>query len=117
VRPTVLVVDDHADFRRSACALLEAEGFDVVGEAGDGDEALAATARLEPLVVLLDVQLPGEDGIAVAGRMAGLSSPPIVVLVSGRDARTYGDRLAGARFLTKRDLTGAALKALIACDG
>jgi DNA-binding NarL/FixJ family response regulator len=113
----VLVVDDHADFRRSARALLQAEGFDVVGEARDGDEALAETLRLGPQVVMLDVQLPGEDGITVAARLAGIGSPPVVVLVSGRDARTYGPRLAGARFLAKRDLTGAALKAVIACDG
>jgi DNA-binding NarL/FixJ family response regulator len=116
VRPTVLVVDDHADFRRSARALLEAGGFEVVGEAGDGDEAVAATRRLRPQVVLLDVQLPGDDGFAVAGRLASSARPPTVVLISGRDARTYGTRLAGARFLAKRDLSGPALAALLACD-
>jgi DNA-binding NarL/FixJ family response regulator len=115
VRTTVLVVDDHAGFRRSARALLEAGGFAVVGEAGDGEEAVAAAERLRPQVVLLDVQLPGEDGFAVAGRLASAARPPTVVLISGRDARTYGARLADARFLAKRDLSGPALAALLAC--
>src|SRR5262249_5647341 len=70
VRPTVLIVDDHAGFRESARALLEAEGFTVVGDAADGAAAVAAVARLRPDVVLLDVQLPDVDGFAVAGRLA-----------------------------------------------
>src|SRR3954451_14124550 len=66
VRMTVLIVDDHADFRESARALLEAEGFDVVGEAADGSEAIAEVERLRPDVVLLDIQLPDQDGFTVA---------------------------------------------------
>jgi DNA-binding NarL/FixJ family response regulator len=116
VRPTVLVVDDHPQFRRSARALLEAEGFEVVGEAGDGDQALAATRRLRPGVVLLDVQMPGEDGFAVAARLASEPDPPAVVLISGRDPAAFGDRLADRPFLAKRDLSGAALAALVGCD-
>ncbi len=46
MRPRVLIVDDHAAFRESASALLEAEGFEVVGEAGDGEEAMTAVERL-----------------------------------------------------------------------
>ncbi len=63
VRPTVLIVDDHAEFRASARALLEAEGFAVVGEAADGAQAIEAVAALRPAIVLLDVQLPGRDGL------------------------------------------------------
>lgn len=70
VRPTVLIVDDHHAFRESARALLDAEGFAVVGDAADGAGALAAVARLRPDVVLLDVQLPDVDGFAVADRLA-----------------------------------------------
>jgi CheY-like chemotaxis protein len=55
VPPTVLIVDDHEDFRKSAKALLEAEGFAVVGEAADGIEAIEAIATLRPSVVLLDI--------------------------------------------------------------
>jgi DNA-binding NarL/FixJ family response regulator len=113
----VLVVDDHAEFRASARALLEAEGFEVVGEAAGGGEALAAAARVRPAIVLLDIQLPDLDGFAVAAALAAAPDPPAVVLISGRDARTYGSRLAGAAargFIAKRDLSGAALARLVA---
>ncbi len=68
MRPTVLIVDDHAAFRASARALLQAEGFDVVGEAANGAEAVEAVAVLRPEIVLLDIQLPDLDGLAVAER-------------------------------------------------
>ena len=79
----VLVVDDHASFRRSARELLAAEGFDVVGEAEDGTtSALALAARLVPEVVLLDVQLPDLDGFAVTERLlAGQPELKIVLVV------------------------------------
>ena len=117
MRTSVLIVDDHADFRRSASALLEAEGFDVVGEASDGLLAIEAVARLRPDVVLLDIQLPGLDGLSVAERLAMVPDPPAVVLISGRDAATYGARLdlAPARgFIHKSALSGGAISALIA---
>ena len=97
MRPTVLIVDDHDGFRESARALLEAEGFAVVGDAADGAAALVATLRLRPDVVLLDVQLPDVDGFAVAERLAALSEPPRVVLISSRDAAAYGPRLVRIR--------------------
>ena len=112
VHHTVLVVDDHAEFRASAGALLEAGGFSVVGEASGGLDAIAEVRRLRPDVVLLDVQLPDLDGIEVAGRLASLADPPAVVLISSRDAAAYGPRLAAARalgFIFKRDLSGAGL--------
>lgn len=116
MRTTVLIVDDHAEFRASATALLEAEGFAVVASAADGESAVEAVARLRPQVVLLDVQLPGTDGFAVADQLARLDEPPRVVLISSREARAYGARLdaAPARgFLAKRELSGAALAALV----
>jgi len=116
VCPTVLIVDDHDGFRESARALLEAEGFAVVGDAADGVAALAAALRLRPDVVLLDVQLPDVDGFTVADRLAALSEPPRVVLISSRDAAAYGPRLDAAPacgFLAKRELSGASLAALV----
>jgi DNA-binding NarL/FixJ family response regulator len=116
MRPSVLIVDDHEDFRISARALLEAEGFEVVGEAADGTEALAAVAALRPNIVLLDIQLPGPDGFAVAEQLARATDPPTVVLISSRDAAVYGPRLVqtSARgFLPKSALSGEALAALV----
>ena len=69
VSRTVLIVDDHADFRRTVRALLEADGFDVVGEAADGRLAIAEANRLRPRLVLLDIQLPDIDGFEVARRL------------------------------------------------
>ena len=117
MRPTVLIVDDHASFRASASALLEAEGFAVAGEASDGESAIAEAARLHPEIVLLDIQLPDDDGFVVAERLAASSSPPAVVLTSSRDPAAFGPRLkqAPARgFIAKHDLSGAALAALVA---
>jgi DNA-binding NarL/FixJ family response regulator len=114
--PTVLIVDDHEGFRRSATALLLAEGFDVVGSAADGAGALELAGTLRPDVVLLDVQLPNEDGFVVAEELAATPDPPQVVLISSREAAAYGPRLhaAPARgFIAKRDLSGAALAALV----
>ena len=71
--------DDHPDFRAGARALLEADGFDVVGEAADGESALEATRRLRPRVVLLDIQLPGMDGFHVAERLAAGADPAAAV--------------------------------------
>jgi DNA-binding NarL/FixJ family response regulator len=116
MRPTVLIVDDHEPFRESASALLEAEGFAVVGGAADGAAALEAIERLRPEIVLLDIQLPDLDGFAVAERLATAPNPPQVVLISSRDATVYGPRLGAAPargFLPKRELSGAALAALV----
>jgi DNA-binding NarL/FixJ family response regulator len=112
----VVIVDDHAGFRSQARALLEAEGFDVVGEAGDGASALAAVGQLRPQVVLLDVQLPDIDGFEIAERLARAGDPPAVVLVSARGASAYRRRLARSRargFIVKSELSGHALSALV----
>jgi DNA-binding NarL/FixJ family response regulator len=116
MRPTVLIVDDHDGFRESASALLEAEGFTVRGAVSTGGEVVAAVERLHPDVVLLDIELPDLDGFAVAEVLAALTDPPIVVLISGRDAATYGERVDGAPargFLPKQGLSGAALAELL----
>jgi DNA-binding NarL/FixJ family response regulator len=116
MQPTVLIVDDHAGFRVSARRLLEAEGFTVVGVAANGASALDAVSRLHPQIVLLDIQLPGIDGLSVAEVLAELADPPAVVLISSRDATAYGPRLLQSRakgFLTKSALSGAAIAALV----
>src|SRR5450432_2046061 len=113
---TVLIVDDHPSFRANARLLLEAEGYEVLGEAADGATALAAAAELSPELVLLDVQLPDMDGFEVARRLTDGGGGPAVVLVSSRDGSDYGTLVAesGARgFIAKGDLCGAALTALL----
>lgn len=112
---SVLIVDDHAEFRRIARALLEAEGFEVVGEAADGESALRDAARLRPRLVLLDIQLPDLDGFDVAARLARGSDPPAVILTSSRTISSYRRRLARSQalgFIAKSELSGAALAAL-----
>jgi len=113
---TVLIVDDHPSFRANAHALLEAEGFDVVGEAEDGESALEAAGRLHPDVVLLDVQLPDIDGFEVTRRLTSNGGGPRVVLVSSRDARDFGPLVEGSGasgFVPKNELSGAAVAALV----
>jgi DNA-binding NarL/FixJ family response regulator len=112
----LVIVDDHQNFRSSARALLEAQGFRVIGEAADGDEALAAVEALTPDIVLLDIQLPGRDGFAVADELVAFPAPPVVVLISTRDPEVYARRMAGAAargFLSKGMLSGPALAALV----
>ena len=113
---TILIVDDHSGFRRTARALLEAEGFEVVGEAANAVQALRAAKELRPDLVLLDVQLPDFDGFEVAERLTGNGAGPTVVITSSRDGSDFGPLVArsGARgFIPKGDLSGEALTALL----
>jgi DNA-binding NarL/FixJ family response regulator len=113
---TVLIVDDHAPFRAVARALLQLEGFAVVGEAADALSALEAVGRLRPDVVVLDIQLPDLDGFEVARRLAQAGDPPVIVLVSSRDSSAYRRRLADSPargFIPKGELSGAAVAALV----
>ncbi len=114
---SVLIVDDHPSFRGTARALLEEEGFQVVGEAEDGTSAIQAAGDLRPDVILLDVQLPDFDGFEVASRLRALSTEaPRIVLTSSRDASDFGPLVVqcGARgFVPKAELSGGALATLI----
>ncbi|GGK70123.1 hypothetical protein Sme01_27950 [Sphaerisporangium melleum] len=113
--PRILLVDDHPGFRRMARRILEAGGFDVVGEAADGAQALRYVDELSPEIVVLDVLLPDIDGIEVADRLARLTHAPVVVLISSRSRADLGDRLAAAPvrgFLTKEDFSAECLAAL-----
>jgi DNA-binding NarL/FixJ family response regulator len=112
---TVLIVDDHEPFRRAARELLTVEGYEVVGEAGDGASAVSEALRLAPAIVLLDVQLPDVDGFEVAHRLAAAGLSGATILVSGR-AAGYGRRISespAVGFILKGEFTGAALANLL----
>lgn len=95
---------------------MEAAGYVVVGEAASGEAALTLAADVQPDIVILDVQLPGLDGVEVARRLVSYPDAPAVVLVSSRDATSYGARLSALPvrgFVTKSMLTGDVLDMLV----
>jgi two-component system, NarL family, nitrate/nitrite response regulator NarL len=114
---TVLIVDDHSGFRAKARELLEAEGYDVVGEAGDVASAVAAAAELHPDVILLDIQLPDGDGVEASKAIGTGNGRTVIVLISSRGLSDLGGALANCPacgFIPKSQLSGAALRKLIA---
>jgi DNA-binding NarL/FixJ family response regulator len=118
VTATVLIVDDHPSFRSTARLLLESEGFDVIGEAADGLEAIRSCGELRPDLVLLDVNLPDIDGFDVAHRLTdGDATAPAIVLVSSRDPADFGPLVArsgACGFIPKGELSGDRITALLA---
>jgi DNA-binding NarL/FixJ family response regulator len=113
---TTLIVDDHQLFRATARVLLESEGFEVVGEAADGAEAVSAADALHPDLVVLDVQLPDTTGFEVSQRLSDTGFAGRVVLVSSRAASEYGELVgeSGAiGFIAKDELSGESLTRLL----
>lgn len=82
----VLIVDDEAPARERLKQLLsDLGGWELAGEAGDGEQALALAAQTPPDVVLLDIRMPGLDGLETARHLAGLAQPPAVIFVTAYD--------------------------------
>jgi DNA-binding NarL/FixJ family response regulator len=116
VATTVLLVDDHAGFRRAARAMLEREGYEVVGEVASAASVVGATEVLRPDLVILDIRLPDGDGIDMIPALRRLDPTPEVLLVSTLTADEIGQRLrhlSGVRFLAKADLSPAALREVL----
>jgi DNA-binding NarL/FixJ family response regulator len=117
VNKSVLLVDDHPGFRAEARAMLEAESYDVIGEAATGATALDQAARLRPDIVLLDVGLPDRSGLELVEPLRSAAPGSVIVLISSRQAGDYGARLPAAMadgFLDKTELTPDALQDVLA---
>ena len=87
----ILIVDDEGTIREVLGRYLEREGY-LVSEAGDGPAALAAVAEAEPALILLDLMLPGIDGLALARRLRMESEVPIIMLTARGELQ---DRVQG----------------------
>ena len=108
----LLVTDDHAIVRKGIRALLaEIEGIEVVGEAGDGREAITQVDALEPDVILMDLLMPGMDGIEATRQIAARDAgPPVLVLTSfASDEQVFPAIKAGALGYLLKDSEPAEL--------
>jgi len=86
----VLIVDDQLPFREASRMVVEmTDGFGVVGEAENGEQALEVIAELHPDLVLMDVQMPGIDGIETTRRIRSLDNPPGVIVMSTHESGDY----------------------------
>jgi DNA-binding NarL/FixJ family response regulator len=87
----VLVVDDHESFRRVAAAVVEVTGgFVLVGSVGSAEESFAAAEATEPDLILMDINLPGIDGIEATRKLRAMARPPVVILLSTYDEADIG---------------------------
>lgn len=91
----VLIVDDQEPFRLAARMVVEAtEGFDVVGEAESGEDSVAMAAELQPDLVLMDVNLPGINGLDATRQILAEGGPVVVLLLSTYEEEEYAPRAA-----------------------
>ena len=117
----VLTVDDQPLFRTAAAAVVDATpGFETVGEAASGEEALRLSSELHPDLVLLDVRMPGMDGIETARRLAATEPEAVIVLISIDDIGDIAPRARHAGAATsvrKQALCPQMLEELWAAHG
>ncbi len=112
-RPRVLIAEDEALIRLDLREMLQEEGYDVIGEAADGEQAVALAMDLNPDLVICDVKMPKMDGIAAAAQIADKRIAPVVILTafSQRDlierARDAGAMAYLVKPFQKRDLLPA----------
>lgn len=107
----VLLVDDQAPFLRAMRAVVdETAGFEVVGEARSGEESIRCAAELLPDFVLMDVNLPGMDGMEATRHLRDRQAPPVVLLLS-----TY-DEDAGELFVAECGAAGYVTKSAFGPD-
>ena len=107
----VMLVDDQTPYMHALLAVVgETAGFTVVGQAATGEECLRLASQVDPDLVLLDVNLPGMDGVEVARQLRAGHAPPVVVLLS-----TY-DEDAGERFVVESGANAYVTKSAFAPD-
>jgi DNA-binding NarL/FixJ family response regulator len=107
VTVSVLIVDDDEGFRSAAAELLVTHGYHVAGQAANGRDAIARAIELNPDAVLLDVNLPDEDGVAVAARLrAGADAPSVLLTSTDSEAvsQCLLERCGASGFVAKTDL-------------
>ena len=112
-----LIVDDSEAFLDAARTLLETGGIEVVGAVSTGEDALRLADQLCPDLALVDVQLLGESGIALARRLAGGVCSPNVILISMRHEEDLEELIASvpvAGFIAKNRLSARAIRELLA---
>jgi CheY-like chemotaxis protein len=114
-----LIVDDSPQFARVAVELLEEEGIDVLGVADGGDEAVRLAHDLRPDLALVDIDLGGESGLAVAHRLCGGGPGRLagaVILISTHTEEEFAELIAASPaigFLDKAELSADAIQALL----
>lgn len=110
----VLIVDDQKPFREASHMVVEmTDGFEVVGEAENGEEAVAMASDLRPDLVLMDVQMPGIDGLEATRRIMQLDPSPRVLVMSTHESGSYEEPAlaAGAiAFIPKSEFSMDALE-------
>ena len=108
----VLVVDDQDPYRRAMSVVVDStEGFFVVGAVASGEESVTAATQLRPDLVLMDINLPGIDGIEAARRIREIASAPVVVLLSTHDEDDFDLSGCGAAaYISKSALSAARLR-------
>ncbi len=94
----VLLVDDHDLFRTGLRNLLEEQGVDIVGEAGDGSQAVRMVRELAPDVVVMDLNMPGMTGVEATRQVTGIAplTRVVVLTISDQDSDVLDAILAGA---------------------
>lgn len=109
----VLIVDDQEPFREAAQLVVEVtDGFEVVGVAETGEESVISARALRPDLVLMDVNLPGIDGLAATRQILAEPTPPVVVVLSTYEPEEYGPRVAevgAAAYIPKSEFDPEAL--------
>ena len=111
----ILIADDHTLFRESLRSLLVSRGFEVIGEAGEGFEAIEIARRLQPDLVLMDLAMPGLDGLA-ATRLLSAEMPQVRIVIltaSDEDAKLFEAIKSGAQGYLLKNLEAGEFFAML----